>query len=260
MNHDLLKALAAPFPAESVSWRVGSVSKDKSKGQALAYVDARDVMRRLDSSCGTDWQSEIVVQPNGLVTCRIGILVDGMWRWRQDGTASGRDIQLAENASKGDIAKAEQEHEMAQKGSVSDAFKRAAVLWGVGRYLYDMQTPWVAINEWRQIADSEWPKLKAIAERAAGASATASAAPPTNSNGAAKSSYAARKDGADGEFNRIERGLRAVANMADLAAFWKDEQETILQMPAGWRQKLTEEKDAAKQRLQGGQQMMDAAE
>jgi hypothetical protein len=37
--------------------------------------------------------------------------------------------------------------EMAQKGSYSDAFKRAAVKWGVGRYLYALDAPWVDIEK-----------------------------------------------------------------------------------------------------------------
>lgn len=34
----------------------------------------------------------------------------------------------------------------AEKGQYSDAFKRAAVLWGVGRYLYDLPNTWFPIE------------------------------------------------------------------------------------------------------------------
>ena len=44
--------LSGPFPATDISWRVGATSGDKTKGIALAYIDARDVMRRLDAVCG----------------------------------------------------------------------------------------------------------------------------------------------------------------------------------------------------------------
>jgi hypothetical protein len=51
------KALAAPFPPEEVSWRLGSTSKEKMRGMALAYLDARNVMDRLDDVCGPEgWQ------------------------------------------------------------------------------------------------------------------------------------------------------------------------------------------------------------
>jgi hypothetical protein len=48
----MFERLAEPFPADAVSWRVGSTTQDKSKGMALAYLDARDVMDRLDLVCG----------------------------------------------------------------------------------------------------------------------------------------------------------------------------------------------------------------
>jgi hypothetical protein len=44
-------ALAAEFPRDVVSWRAQTVSKNGDKALALAYIDARDVMRRLDDVC-----------------------------------------------------------------------------------------------------------------------------------------------------------------------------------------------------------------
>jgi hypothetical protein len=44
-----IRALFAPFPPGRVSWRVGSTTQDKKRGMALAYIDARDVMDRLDA-------------------------------------------------------------------------------------------------------------------------------------------------------------------------------------------------------------------
>ena len=41
--------LSMPFPSSEIQWRVGSTTKDKSKGMCLAYVDARVVMDRLIS-------------------------------------------------------------------------------------------------------------------------------------------------------------------------------------------------------------------
>jgi hypothetical protein len=53
----------------------------------------------------------------------------------------------------------------AEKGAISDAFKRAAVMWGIGRYLYDLDSPWVQIEPRGRsftIAPSEHPKLRAL--------------------------------------------------------------------------------------------------
>jgi hypothetical protein len=137
------KALAAPFPPDAVSWRVGSISKqDNTKAKALAYLDARDVMNRLDAVAGpANWQCRYSHAATKTV-CDIAIRVDGEWVWKADG-AGDTDIE-------------------AEKGSLSDAFKRAAVRWGIGRYLYDLPSPWVAINKFKQIEDSEHAKLRAL--------------------------------------------------------------------------------------------------
>lgn len=140
-----LLALTAPFPPEFISWRVGSTTGDKAKGMALAYIDARDVMNRLDAVCGpSGWQCRY--QMNGpKVACDIGLKIDGEWVWKSNG-AGETDIE-------GD------------KGSFSDALKRAAVMWGVGRYLYGLDSPWVEIEpsgKSFRIKESEYKKLNDV--------------------------------------------------------------------------------------------------
>lgn len=123
MDEILLK-LKAPFPVEKLSWRVGQKSNwDKSKNcpidtnkpvkaMMLVYIDARDVQDRLDEVCGVNWENEFK-SVNGRTTCKITI--NG--KSREDG-AGDTDFE-------------------AEKGGLSDAFKRAAVQWGIGRYLYE---------------------------------------------------------------------------------------------------------------------------
>lgn len=153
---DIFKRLAAPFPPERVSWRIGSTTKDKTRGMALAYIDARDVMERLDYVIGPGgWQNRYP-HANGKTVCEIGINLQAgkawvadskpmefveQWVWKSDG-AGDSDIE-------------------AEKGALSDAFKRAAVRWGIGRYLYDLPSPWVELDG-RNIAAKEMPKLKAL--------------------------------------------------------------------------------------------------
>lgn len=131
---EIMQKLAAPFPPGAISWRVGPTNKEKTKGMALAYIDARDVMIRLDEVLGADWQDEYVSMANGSCCCRIGVKIDGEWRWRSNGAL------LISESDKADAK------EMAEKGSYSDAFKRAAVLWGIGRYLYNLDSPWMEIE------------------------------------------------------------------------------------------------------------------
>lgn len=118
--------LRAPFAPDEIHWRVGSKTKDNTKGLALAYIDARDVMSRLDAVVGpADWQDEYQFIGE-VIVCRIGIRVVDDWVWKTDG------------AGKTQIE--------AEKGGISDAFKRAAVKWGIGRHLYDIDAPWVPIE------------------------------------------------------------------------------------------------------------------
>jgi len=146
-SEELLEKLAAPFPPSQVKWRVGSTSKDKTRGLPLAYVDARLVMQRFDDVLGINWQTKIEETPTGRVICSIGVYVQAdifnEWVWKSDG-AGATDFE-------GD------------KGGISDAFKRAAVLWGVGRYLYAVKAPWVElVKDGRAIADHELDRLRAL--------------------------------------------------------------------------------------------------
>jgi hypothetical protein len=123
---DLLKE---PFDPKVVHWRPGKVTQDKTKCIALAYINARDAMKRLDDVCGDGWQCEYPFEG----CCRIGIKIDGEWMWRSNG-AGETDIE-------------------GEKGQYSDAFKRAAVMWGVGRYLYYLPNVWVDMDQYKKIVN-----------------------------------------------------------------------------------------------------------
>lgn len=134
--------LARPFDPAKVSWRVGSTTGDKTRGMALAYVDARDVQDRLNEVCGVEnWQCRYIGFGSVMV-CEIGIRIGTEWVWKADG-AGATDVE-------------------AEKGQLSDAFKRAAVKWGVARYLYDLESPWVMLKPTGRsfvIDPSEMPRL-----------------------------------------------------------------------------------------------------
>jgi hypothetical protein len=120
---EVMKRLASPFPLEAISWRVGATNKEKTKGIALAYIDARDVMDRLDQVVGPEnWQCRYPFTG----CCEIGINIEGGWVWKANG-AGVTDYE-------------------AEKGQYSDAFKRSAVMWGIGRYLYHLPNEWVLIE------------------------------------------------------------------------------------------------------------------
>lgn len=146
----IFEQLKAEFPREAVSWRAQNVTKDGDKALALAYIDARDVMNRLDDVCGPEnWEDAYVETAKGRVIATIRIRVGDEWISKSDG-AGDTDIE-------GD------------KGGISDAFKRAAVKWGVGRYLYDIKSPWVPCQSyerngkraWQKWTDDPWKYVKA---------------------------------------------------------------------------------------------------
>lgn len=151
----LTDELKAPFPASKVSWRVGSTTQDKKKGMALAYIDARDVMERLDAVLGMEnWQDRYEVH-GAKTICYLSVFLEN--NGPQDPASEqswGRWVTKADAA--GDSAVE------AEKGAISDAFKRAAVKWGIGRYLYDIESPWVELDDYKRIKASEHKRLEAL--------------------------------------------------------------------------------------------------
>ena len=111
---DLFAALAAPFDAQEIRVR-------SQAGRQLQYITARTAMNRLDSVVGPEnWWDEYVPAENS-VLCRLTVrMPDGSTLTKAD--AGG----YAGMPDQGDD----------DKSGFSDAFKRAAVKFGVGRYLY----------------------------------------------------------------------------------------------------------------------------
>ena len=140
MSIDIFDRLKAPFSPEDIEFRVGSTTRDKSKGLALAYVTSRAIMDRLDSVLGpTEWQNEVKVCDDGVIAT-LTIRVGGEWVMRQDG-AQFTNIE-------------------AFKGGISDALKRVAVLYVIVRYLYSLPQEWVELDNGR-ISPQTIKKLRA---------------------------------------------------------------------------------------------------
>jgi hypothetical protein len=223
---DIFAQLAAPFPPEVVQWRVGSTNRrkfeakqtDKRRGLPLCYIDARDVMNRLDEVVTpADWQTGHTAMHNGTTCCRLGVLVGERWVWKSDGAGATGDVRDGN------------EREMAEKGAYSDALKRAGVLWGIGRYLYAVKAKWIELDEWWGIPDAAYPGLRALLP-----------------NGTPLQSRADTRE----PYNKLETQLRACKTERALKTLWANSQEMIATWPDGWRQSITEEKDRAKARLE----------
>lgn len=122
---DLFARLAAPFPPHAIHWRAQLVVERNGSfsALALAFIDARDVMNRLDDVCTpAGWTDSYHETPKGRTIGTIAIKVGDEWISKSDG-AGDTDVE-------------------GEKGSLSDAMKRTAVKWGIGRYLYSLTSVW----------------------------------------------------------------------------------------------------------------------
>lgn len=129
----ILEALKKPFKPEEIEWRANSFSETTQKALAFAYIDGRALMNRLDEVLGAEnWQDNYSQITGGDdkkakrgYLCQLSLRIgpDDTWVTKMDG-ADESDIESI-------------------KGGLSDAFKRAGVKWGVGRYLYDLPSTWV---------------------------------------------------------------------------------------------------------------------
>lgn len=118
--------LRAFFPPSQIEWKVSRFVKNDTLAVMLAYVDARAIMSRLDKVCGPDnWKVEYERWGDHSVVCHLSI------RFEPEGVEA-----YAEWVTKTDGADDTQVE--ATKGGLSSALKRAANVWGIGRYLYQM--------------------------------------------------------------------------------------------------------------------------
>src|SRR5262245_14591533 len=122
----IFRELAAPFPADEVQFKPQVVKGNRAL--AIAYIDARAVMDRLDAVVGVhNWQDRYQLLADSSVQCRLRIRIHGEWIAKAD--VGGPSDQ----PDGGDRLKA----------AFSDALKRAAVKFGIGRYLYRLPAQWL---------------------------------------------------------------------------------------------------------------------
>src|SRR5215471_6760448 len=142
-NEELLAELEVPFPFDQVLWRVTNTANNRTRGQVVPYADPRaytDRLNALVSPQGWTRNYETVTMNNItrakrnaeivtgkiLVTCKVTI--DGL------GTHSGTGEEWADEDN-------------AMTSAEAQAFKRALSCFGLGRYFYDFDAPWVDIDD-----------------------------------------------------------------------------------------------------------------
>jgi len=206
-----LQELHAEFPRDAVSWRAQTLTKDGSKALALAYIDARDVMERLDAVCGPEnWQDSHQETAKGRIISTISILCGDTWVSKSDG-AGATDVE-------GD------------KGAISDAYKRAAVKWGIGRYLYGMPNVWVPCETYEKNGRKVWNKWKVDPWTCV-------------PNGRKVVDLTEAK-----EVAQITNSIRNISNLDDLRGLWMDLTDALRENPD-----ILAEKESRKAELSAAQ-------
>ena len=145
-EQDFRTKMMAPFKASEIEWKLQVVSKDKSSGLAVPYIDSRAIQNRLDDVAGPmGWRTEFREWKGSAQICGISIYDSEKKEWvvKFDGSDDS-DVEPI-------------------KGGLSDSFKRAATHWGIGRYLYSLGGCWVNVAERgsnkHRIADDQQGKL-----------------------------------------------------------------------------------------------------
>lgn len=135
-----LKELSRPLKVEEIEFRVGNLFKN-AKGvfaTILAYQEARTPMKILDEVVGPENWSLSYRQEDKSVIAKIGVKTGNEWTYKES------------NGTAGDVE--------AEKSAYSDALKRAAVVWGIGRGLYDFPLIMIPLEEEEYILEGPKPK------------------------------------------------------------------------------------------------------
>lgn len=122
--------LMKPFPEAEIEWRVsqsGVTKEGKAWLVVLPYLTNRSIMDRLDEVFGWDgWNVEFYeTQKQSGFLCKIAVFSDGKIVTKMDG-AECTDFE-------------------SMKGGISGSMKRAAVQFGIGRYLYGLNKTYYGI-------------------------------------------------------------------------------------------------------------------
>jgi hypothetical protein len=124
---EVWRRLAEPFPPSEVQWRIEALSKDKTRALVVPYIDARSVLDRLDQVVGPEnWNDQYEVL-----------------HLREEGPDRPRLCEVKCRLTVYGVTKEDVGEGDSLKAAFSDALKRAAVKFGIGRHLYRLEKQWV---------------------------------------------------------------------------------------------------------------------
>lgn len=126
ITDEIFEALKKPFHPSMVEWKPGAVKGDRAL--AMPYADLRAYMHRLDEVCGSEWSVGYEPWGNDRIICRLDIC--GVIR-----------SSIGESTNEGE------KNEIGGMVAEAQAFKRAAAMFGLGRYLYTLPTGWADFDK-----------------------------------------------------------------------------------------------------------------
>jgi hypothetical protein len=139
----ILAELEVPFDPATLQWRVTVTSKDKKRGQVIAYGDQRVYIERLNR----------LLKPTGWTRDYITTITPTFKR--DDGKEMAKvllncKVTLLDICSHSSTGEEWIDDDNASTAAEAQAFKRACACFGLGEYLYHLPKLWVDIDERRQ--------------------------------------------------------------------------------------------------------------
>lgn len=139
---EIMKELSKQLSREDIEFRIGNVQKGNNPTgfSLLAYKTARTDVKRLNEVLGLNWSNEYFYDSKGILSCSISVYDNETKQW-----ITRSDVGTESMTEK-------------EKGSYSDAFKRAGFKWGIGLELYRFPFIWIKWNDWSNFQNKFTPK------------------------------------------------------------------------------------------------------
>jgi len=142
----LFAQLTEPFDPSEIKWRVTHTTRDGSRGAVIAFADPRAYSDRLNQ----------VFTPSGWTRTYEVNTVSSVTRVKKDKLIqTGKvlvtcTVTIAGLGTHADSGEEWADEENAMTSAQAQAFKRACICFGLGRYLYNFAEMWVPLNQYRQ--------------------------------------------------------------------------------------------------------------
>jgi hypothetical protein len=139
MAENIWPRLAAPVDPQAIAWRQDGkpMNRDgRHYARFVCYIEANTVRERLDSVCPGEWDLHLEPLPVREVPDRNGVVEidpDTAFTFKARLTVAG-------------VVREDVGHGKDWKQAATDAFKRAAVRFGIGHELYDYEQNWVEVD------------------------------------------------------------------------------------------------------------------